>query len=387
MKWEVVENGKTVRTGIVENLDVKPQETIILNLDLGNLCSSAEAFLNVEYLLKEKEGILNAGTVVARDQLVLNSIKLSAIDIKNDFKINVEEEIPIIDNADANYLIVSQGNWLLEFDKSTGYIVKYRVDGKEYLTEDAQLTPNFWRAPTDNDFGAGMQNKFAVWKNPELKLNSFKSNVENGIAVVSAEYELPKVQGKLYLTYSINNIGAIKVVEKLVAGNLEKVAPMFRFGLQMQMPEEFSVIEYYGRGPGENYADRNHSEFVGLYRQKVADQFYSYIRPQETGTKTDIRWWKQLNAGGNGLMFVSDAPFSASALNYTIESLDEGKVKRQMHSQEVKKVDFTNLCIDKVQMGLECIDSWGAWPLEKYLIPYKDMEFTLLIKPVKNMVD
>lgn len=157
--------------------------------------------------------------------------------------------------------------------------------------------------------------------------------------------------------------------------------------MQMQMPKTFSKIEYYGRGPGENYADRNNSEFIGLYRQNVADQFYSYIRPQENGNKTDIRWWKQINMGGNGLKFVSEAPFSASALNYTIESLDDGDGKDQRHSPEVTPADFTNLCIDKAQMGLGCVNSWGAWPRAEYMLPHGDYEFTFIMSPVKHVVD
>ena len=159
---------------------------------------------------------------------------------------------------------------------------------------------------------------------------------------------------------------------------------MFRFGMQMQMPESFSSIEYYGRGPIENYADRNHSTMLGLYNQKVADQFYPYIRPQETGTKTDIRFWRQLNNAGNGLEFVSENPFSASALNYSIESLDDGFDKQNSHSPEVAKVDYTNLLIDKVQQGLACENSWGAIPLKQYRIPYADYSFTFLMKPVFN---
>lgn len=169
----------------------------------------------------------------------------------------------------------------------------------------------------------------------------------------------------------------------MVAGKDKKVSDMFRFGMQLRMPKAFDRIEYYGRGPVENYADRNHCTLIGNYHQTVAEQFYSYIRPQENGTKTDIRWWKLINAGGIGLQFRADAPFSASALNYTIESLDNGNEKNQRHSQEVKPTDFTNFCIDKVQMGLGCVNSWGRLPLEQYRIPYQDYEFSFIMMPIK----
>jgi beta-galactosidase len=165
-----------------------------------------------------------------------------------------------------------------------------------------------------------------------------------------------------------------------------KVSPMFRFGMQMQMLQNFDQVEYYGRGPIENYADRNHCTDLGIYRQSVEQQFYSYIRPQETGTKTDIRWWKQLNHANKGLKIVAEAPFSASALSYTIESLDDGIQKDQRHSPEVQQADFTNLCIDKAQMGLGCVNSWGALPLPQYMLPYGDYEFTFILTPVSNCV-
>ena len=206
--------------------------------------------------------------------------------------------------------------------------------------------------------------------------------MNNGLAVVTAEYSMPEVKSSLKLTYEINGEGTVKVTEALTADKNAEVSGMFRFGMQMQMPESFSSIEYYGRGPIENYSDRNHSTLLGIYTQKVADQFYPYIRPQETGTKTDIRYWKQLNNAGNGLEFMAENPFSASALNYSIESLDGGEWKQNTHSPEVQKVDYTNVLIDKAQLGLGCVNSWGAMPLKEYQLPYGDYSFTFIMKPV-----
>jgi beta-galactosidase len=150
------------------------------------------------------------------------------------------------------------------------------------------------------------------------------------------------------------------------------------------MPQDFDRIKYYGRGPLENYSDRNSSTDLGIYIQTVDEQFYPYIRPQETGTKTDIRWWQQMNMGGKGIRFTAESPFSASALHYSIESLDDGPEKDQRHSELVPQVDYTNICIDKVQMGLGGVNSWGALPLEKYRLPYGDYEFSFLIEPVRQ---
>jgi beta-galactosidase len=194
---------------------------------------------------------------------------------------------------------------------------------------------------------------------------------------------MPSVKAKLYLTYQINNEGAIKVSQKMTTDKSAKIMDMYRFGMQIQMPKKLDQINFYGRGPIENYADRNNVTDLGHYKQTVSEQFYSYIRPQENGNKTDIRWWKQTDKGGNGLMFISNAPFSASALHYSIESLDDGTSKEQMHSEFVQPINYTNMCIDKIQMGLGCINTWGAVPMEKYQIPYADYEFTFIMKPIQ----
>ena len=387
MEWQVLKDGKVIRTGRVDDLKVAPQETAKITLNIGKTCTCKEWLLNVFYKLKNREGLLPAGFTVAKNQLTLNDYKAPSMDLKNVETTNVATVVPQIIDNQYHYLIVKGNNFVAEFNKQNGYLSKYAVDGTEMLKEGAALTPNFWRAPTDNDMGAGLQNRYAAWKNPGLKLVSLNSKTENDQIVVNAEYDMKNVSAKLYLTYVINNEGAIKVTQKMTADKNAKVSPMFRFGMQMQMPKCFETVEYYGRGPVENYSDRNHSTDLGIYRQSVDEQFYSYIRPQETGTKTDIRWWKQLNAGGNGLKVVGDAPFSASALHYTICSLDDGEQKDQRHSPEVQKADLTNLIIDKAQMGLGCVNSWGALPLPQYMLPYGDYEFTFILTPVKHSVE
>lgn len=386
MEWQVLADGKVVRTGRIDDLKVAPQQTIKAALPIGNICQCKEWLLNVAYKQKNREGLLPAGHTVAKNQLVLNAYKAPAMELKNVPTTNVAIIAPEVIDNQRNYLIVKGENFVAEFNKFNGFLSKYDVNGLEMLKEDAELTPNFWRAPTDNDFGAGSQRNYAAWKNPGLKLIKMDAQPANEQVVVNAEYEMKEVSAKLYLTYVINNQGAIKVTQKMTADKNAKVSPMFRFGMQVAMPKSFETIEYYGRGPIENYSDRKDCADLGIYRQSVDEQFYSYIRPQETGTKSDIRWWKQLNAGGNGLKVVSEAPFSASALHYTIDSLDDGNQKDQRHSPEVQKADLTNLCIDKAQMGLACINSWGALPLDQYMLPYGDYEFTFILTPVKHSV-
>lgn len=159
---------------------------------------------------------------------------------------------------------------------------------------------------------------------------------------------------------------------------------MFRFGMQLVMPEKYNTVEYYGRGPGENYIDRNNCTKLGIYRQAVKDQPFHYIRPQETGTRSDLRWWRVLDNSGAGIEIKAAAPFSASALNYTIESLDGGENKTNTHWNEVAPVKETVVNFDLKQMGLGCVNSWGALPLPEYMLPYQDYTFSFTISPVTH---
>jgi beta-galactosidase len=382
--WELLANGKPVQTGTVHDLDIQPQQkkTIKLNYSLDNIPQQAEVLLNIRFKLKQSEGLLQAGWVVSQNQLTVHPYAFNDLVLQK----GTNGEIPqlsVIDN-DANYLIIKSDKFDIEFNRHSGFLCRYDIDGKPLLGKDAQLAPNFWRAPTDNDFGAGLQQKYAVWKQPGLKLVSLEKRTEQGMIIVQAGYDLTAVTAKLFLSYQITDDGKIKVMQKLQADRSAKVPDMFRFGMQLQMPEACDRISYYGRGPFENYIDRNDASFMGLFHQTVDEQFYPYIRPQENGTKSDVRWWQQMDRGGNGLKFYSDTSFSISALHYTIESLDDGREKHQRHSQLVPLSPFTNICIDKEQMGLGCVNSWGALPMEKYRLHYGDYEFSFIMEPVIN---
>lgn len=385
-EWQLLANGEVLQSGIINDLKVGPQQTVNqkLNYTLDNICPCKEVLLNVAFKLKNTETLLPAGFAVAQQQLSVREYKapenlLTEKKIAHDYT-----PAPVVEDNDSYYLIVKGENFHIDFERRSGYLSLYDVNGLSILDEGAQLTPNFWRAPTDNDMGAGLQKKYLAWKNPEIKLTSLEHATENGLIVVTAKYDMPTVSAKLTLTYRINKEGAIEVTQSMTTDKNAKVSNMFRFGMRAALNKNLSNIQYYGRGPIENYADRNNSTNIGKYAQTVDEQFYSYIRPQETGTKTDIRWWNQTNKGGNGIQLVGKTPFSASALHYTMESLDDGLEKDQRHSELVPQTDCVNFCIDKVQMGLGCVNSWGALPLDKYMVPYQDYEFTFVIKPIQN---
>lgn len=240
--------------------------------------------------MKDAKGLLETGHTVATDQLTLNDYKTPDMELKNVESANLAQSVTHPDNNDRNFLIVTGEDFRIEFSKHTGFMNMYRVYGEDLINEDSELTPNFWRAPTDNDYGAGLQYKYQAWNTPEMKKTLMTQRLENNQAIVQVAYDMPGVSRKLNLTYVINNMGAVKVTQEIIADKSAKISNMFRFGMQLPMPSNFENIEYYGRGPIENYIDRNNCTDLGIYSQKVADQFYPYIRPQENGNKTDIRW-------------------------------------------------------------------------------------------------
>ena len=186
---------------------------------------------------------------------------------------------------------VEGDTWQMFFSRD-GFLATYTVDGRELMAEGAELRPQFWRAPTENDLGAKLHQRQAVWKNPELQLTKFDAAVEDGVAVVEALYELPAVKATLALTYRINGAGEMEVSERMTADKTAEVPNLFRFGMTLTMPARYDRVIYYGRGEHENYADRLSSADLGLYEQRVADQYHDeYVRPQESGTKSDVRWW------------------------------------------------------------------------------------------------
>jgi len=205
---------------------------------------------------------------------------------------------------------------------------------------------------------------------------------------ICAIYELPQLKARLTMTYRPEPRGGLQITQKLetlaTAEEAGKMPPMFRFGVRFNTPKKYNHLVYYGRGPGENYPDRAKSAFVGLYRQSVSSQFYSYIRPQENGTRTGLRWWELLDVAGSGMRVDSDSLFSASALHYSIESLDSGPAKRNLHSRDLQEENLTQCCIDLRQMGLGCINTWGALPQSGYMLPYGNYSFTFTLSETNN---
>lgn len=378
MEWQVLADGEPILNGVVPELTVNPLETkqIALNYRLDN--TDKELLLNVAYKLKKAKQLMAAGCVLAEDQMTIAPYKGFNATIATTNQ-------PVKIYQDLVRAVLTAGETEITFDKRDGWIKGILMNGLEMVEYGYALRPNFWRAPTDNDMGANLQNRLRNWKNPELKNTGFTVVQKGNNAVVTVNYDMPSVFAKLQMTYEINSDGEIRISEAMTVDKAkEKMPNLFRFGMQLVMPGSFDRIDYYGRGPVENYIDRHYSQNIGRYRQLVADQYYSYIRPQESGTKTDIRWWKLTDIDGRGLLVRSDVPFSASALDFLQEDLDDGVQKDQRHSGELKRRDVTTLSFDLKHLGLGGEDSWGAWAWEQYRMPYADYSFNVVIKPIRK---
>ena len=344
-----------------------------------------EIFVIFQFKTREAQPLIDKGQIVARQQFVLNPYqfpKISEYSENSDYSDITKEETESYVRFNAASTTLTVGKW-------SGWIDYLDVDGQTMLVDRESITPEFWRAPTDNDYGAWLQQRFGVWKNPQMKLKE----CQVGNNSVAATFDMPEVQAVLTMTYTLQPNGEVVVKEHFMPNppkegrDVVRIPPMFRYGMQLQMPKGFDTVEYYGRGPAENYIDRNSSEFLGVYHNKVSDEYYSYVRPQESGNHTDVRWFRITDGKGRGLELYSDAAMEVSALHFLTEDLDDGPVKEKTwgrHSGDLVERSLTQVHIQQRQMGLGCVNSWGAWPRQEYLVSNKERSFTFVIRPLTS---
>ena len=385
LAWSLEEDGVETQNGTIADLDVPAQQTRTYTIPYDrSKITGKEVFLNIDFRLKNSEPLMTAGQVVAYAQLPVVTKQACDGDCSKMLAEGHGKKKMKLAAKKDNVVAVTTPNLTFKLDRTTGLISEYAYNGKSMLGEGGTLKPNFWRAPTDNDMGANFQKKFKVWKNPQMNLKNIdvkKDKKANTVTIVTS-FDMPEVQGQMDITYLVfANTGAVKVTEDFKATEGAKVSDMFRFGMLLQMPYSMEKSTYYGRGPIENYSDRKDCMRIAIYNDEADNQYFPYIRPQESGTKSDIRWWKQTDATGLGLQVKSCAPFYASALHFDTEELDDGDEKEQRHSFDLKKSKFTNLFLDAAHMGVGGENSWGAWPLEKYRIHYGNKTFNFVLIP------
>lgn len=380
---------KLTTVAIPDTKGIAPQATKLVKSEaLKSAIEKAEAehateeiTINFAFASDGSQPLVDKGQVMARQQIVLNGYEFDKVDApaNTGSKIEVEET--------NSYVKVSAERMSVTIGKKTGMIDYLDVDGEPMLKFRESMTPEFWRAPTDNDYGASLQKKMRVWKNPQMNLKSFDKSESKDSVVLTAQFEMPEVKAQLMLRYRINAAGEVAVTQQMTTDKEVKVADLFRYGMQLQMPASFSKLEYYGRGPEENYIDRHSSSFIGKYEANVKDEYYPYVRPQESGNHTDIRYFSIFNpTTGKGITFEGYAPMECSAIPYLVEDLDAGIEKEHawgQHSGDLVEKGLVQLHIQQRQFGLGCIDSWGSSPMEKYRMHYQDRCFSFVIKAKK----
>lgn len=406
MQWDVEVNGEKVLSGFMNMPAIKPQTTekVSIGLSKEDICAAAnvkdlaseDVYLNVRYLLRRADGILPAGTQVAYDQLCINEAALPVFENNSGLPSYVQDGNRLVfsgklafDGAGTERV----DEWKAVFDVWKGSFVSYKIGQKELI--DSPVHPCFARACTENDCGAGQQKRTKLWREAQFRPVKVALDTTESCYLITMSYMPVADVANVEMTYRIYADGVIAGTESLKdAGNLSKAKIMQRFGMEFAMPGEFSDIEYFGFGPHENYSDRNSSAFMGKYEQRVEDQYhYGYVRPQESGTKTEIKWMKVTDGNGTGFMITSDVKFSGSAIPFHWSELDVYvQDNKQAHSLEMKPKAFENqrslgrtwINFDLQQMGLGCIDSWGSWPTDEHCLFPKERVFNFYITPVHN---
>lgn len=373
--WKVKKHSGTIDLGTIAPQQRKFITDEKLKETLAHVKShhpDDEILVNFEFRSREAQPLIDKGQVVARQQFVVQPYQFPVIEAIGTTETKEETN---------TYIKLTAGGTTMTVGKRDGWIDYLDVDGEPMLIDRESITPEFWRATTDNDYGAWLQQRFGVWKQPQMKLTSCSLS-DNSVV---AQFDMPDVKAQLLMTYTLTAEGSVIVREQLKTTAGAEVMPMFRYGMQLQMPEQYDKVLYYGRGPIESYCDRKDSQFLGVYQNEVSKEYYPYIRPQESGNHTDVRWFR-VTDGRKGLEFYSSAPMECSALPYLMTDLDDGPFKDKKvghHSGDLIERPLTQVHIQQNQMGLGCVNSWGAWPRDEYLVKYGDKDFTFVIKPYK----
>lgn len=373
--WIVTGNGDELAHGIIGDLEVNPHNSKIIDLKLPEIDKKpgVEYFLDFSVTLKKDQPFRKRGFEVAHEQ----------------FKLPWDE--PIVEESsthlplgkkDAKDLVITGNNFSIKFDKTTGSISSYEVNGFELLQDGPRI--NFWRPPNDNDKGSNMISRLGIWREAtnQAKLIELEhTNPEKGVVVVMAIFDLKPVKAKQTVLYTIFGNGKIEIGTSLKLDK-SKLPDLPRYGMRWELPVNFDNLNYFGRGPHENYADRKSGAFVGKYTSKVADQYFKYARPQENGYKTEVRWFELRNENGVGIKVSENGRLGFSVLHNPIEDFDQLTHKDFRHTNDIVKKDGVFITADLMMMGVAGDNSWGARPYPEYSLPAQDYKFGFSIEPV-----
>ena len=378
LKYSIIENGKVVSTNVISDLEVPPNKNKQVKIPMNySLFEGKEYFINFSFRQKQESPLLNKDHEVAWKQIPIpNEVTRNKLKPNNISTFEVSE--------DEDKIQLRNKYCEITFSKTTGGISKYSTNGKALL--EKALIPNFWRPSTDNDFGAKLPEKLLVWQQAWNKRQLDKTEVKplNGKVEITTDHLLLNGDARYTTRYELFEDGTILIENKFEV--LSGEHPMLpKFGMQMSLPEEYDQLCWYGRGPFESYWDRKTAANIGIYSGTVEEQFHPYVRPQETGNKTDVRWMSLRNKSGKGLLVIADQPLNMSALHFTTKQLHPANKKAQHHAGELTPANEVVLNIDLQQMGVGGNDSWGALPLEKYRLPYLNYSYRFILKPIGNV--
>jgi beta-galactosidase len=367
--WELLRNGNKIADGSVA-VAAAPGTRKDITIPLPPLANEAgaEYFFNIYAYTKVATEMIPARHEVAREQF--------AVAANNYFAVNQPAAAGSVqvEREDDNRIVLKIGEVTAVFSKRSGALEHYAYGNTRLLQSGPQ--PDFWRAPTDNDFGNRMPQISHIWQlaGRNKTVDKFNVTKTGSEAVIAVDYTLNDVSSPYSVKYTVSANGAIRVQASWKAGR-QGLPEMPRFGMQMRLPAEFNTFTYYGRGPWENYADRNTSSFVGIYSSTVAEQQFDYMRPQENGNKTDVRWLCVTNRAGVGVKITGLQPLSVKAAHNAAEDLDFGESKKNTHPSDVTPRKEVFLNIDYLQRGVGGDDSWGSLPHAPYRLLFNSYNY------------
>ncbi|MBN1144525.1 MAG: DUF4981 domain-containing protein [Bacteroidales bacterium] len=375
-EYTIEENGAPLKTEKLPGITALPGESKVVAIDFGNLeyKPGCEYLITLRALQKAAEPMIPSGHLIAYEQFAIARGATATVEQKSEAALSYSKT--------STGIAITGNGFSMAFD-SLGRLCSYVMDNREHLK--SALQPNFWRAPNDNDYGNGMQNRCRIWKDAADNLKLIKLEVKQlapEMIEIIALYDIPIVKGTWEAKYLVQSAGQVRVNNMFTTSD-RSLPEIPRIGMRVKLIPEMNNMAYFGRGPWENYIDRNTSALVSLYQGKVNEQTSLYLRPQENNYHTDVRWFKLTDDTGKGIVVSGFPAFSTSALNNAMEDFDDGEKKDQRHITDIVPRDFVEWCIDYRQMGVGGDDSWGARPLHKYQIFPGEYSYEFVMKPVR----
>ncbi|MDD4646181.1 MAG: glycoside hydrolase family 2 TIM barrel-domain containing protein, partial [Bacteroidales bacterium] len=390
IRWNISQDGNKTGEGIMDCPNIFPGESAEIKLPykLPALQPGSECFLTLSVVKPLAWTILPAGHVYATEQfeLPVYADRLPA----------VNSEYGNLTRTESNGQITIGGtDFSVTFDEVRGQMISLKFKGTELLREP--MVPDFWRAPTDNDFGNGLPKRCAIWKdagkNAKLVSAGF-AQPNPRLAIAEYGFTLSESTGlfaTVNMRYKVYGTGDI-MVEYQFEKKREGLPEIPRIGLNLILKKEFDKVKWFGRGPGENYWDRKTASLIGLYKNKVAELYTPYIRPQENGYRTDVRWVSLSNLTGQGLLIVGEPLICFSAHHNKREDFtsqeknsDESlknPAQYNTHTTDIIPQDLVSLYIDLGQMGVGGDNSWGAQTHPEYRFEGKSYQYRFRLKPI-----